>query len=69
MSTFHAGDAANVLPGRAELTGTVRTFDPALRTRMPELLETVVRGITQAHGAGYELDYTSATRRSSTIRR
>ena len=58
VSTFHAGDAANVLPGRAELTGTVRTFDPGLRTRMPELLETVVRGITQAHGADYELDYT-----------
>jgi amidohydrolase len=57
VSTFHAGDAANVLPGRAELAGTVRTFDPELRARMPELLEDVVRGITQAHGAGYELDY------------
>jgi amidohydrolase len=57
VSTFHAGDAANVLPGRAELAGTVRTFDPELRARMPGLLEDVVRGITQAHGAGYELDY------------
>ncbi len=57
VSTFHAGDAANVMPGRAELTGTVRTFDADLRTRMPVLLEDVVRGITQAHGAGYELEY------------
>jgi amidohydrolase len=58
VSTFHAGDAPNVLPGRAELSGTVRTFDPELRARMPELLEDVARGITSAHGAGYELEYT-----------
>jgi amidohydrolase len=57
VSTFHAGDAANVLPGRAELSGTVRTFDADLRARMPELIEDVVRGVTSAHGAGYELDY------------
>ena len=57
VSTFHAGDAPNVLPGRAELSGTVRTFDADLRARMPVLLEDVARGITQAHGAGYELDY------------
>ena len=58
VSTFHAGDAPNVLPGRADLSGTVRTFDPELRARMPELVEDVARGITSAHGAGYELDYT-----------
>ena len=57
VTTFHAGDAPNVIPGRAELSGTVRTFDDDLRARMPELMETVVRGVTQAHGAGYELDY------------
>jgi amidohydrolase len=58
VSTFHAGDAPNVLPERAELGGTVRTFEADLRARMPELLEEVARGITSAHGAGYELDYT-----------
>jgi amidohydrolase len=57
VSMFHAGDAPNVLPGRAELAGTVRTFDPELRARMPVLVEDVARGITQAHGAAYELDY------------
>jgi amidohydrolase len=57
VSTFHAGDAPNVLPGRAELTGTVRTFDDDLRARVPELMEDIARGIAAAHGAGYELDY------------
>jgi amidohydrolase len=57
VGSFHAGGAPNVIPGRAELAGTVRTFDPDLRDRMPELIEDVARGITSAHGAAYALDY------------
>jgi amidohydrolase len=57
VGAFHAGDAPNVLPDRAELAGTVRSFDRAVRERMPELIEEVVRGVTAAHGAEYELDY------------
>jgi amidohydrolase len=57
VGAFHAGDAPNVLPDRAELAGTVRTFDAAVRERMPVLIEAVVRGVTSAHGASYELDY------------
>jgi amidohydrolase len=58
VGAFHAGDAPNVLPDRAELAGTVRSFDPGVRERMPQLIEEVVRGVTAAHGAQYELDYT-----------
>jgi amidohydrolase len=58
VGAFHAGGAPNVLPDRAELAGTVRSFDPGVRERMPRLLEEVVRGVTAAHGAEYELDYT-----------
>jgi amidohydrolase len=58
VGAFHAGDAPNVLPDRAELAGTVRSFDPDVRERLPVLIEEVVRGVTSAHGAGYELDYT-----------
>jgi amidohydrolase len=58
VGAFRAGDAPNVLPDRAELAGTVRTFDPHVRERMPQLIEEVVRGVTSAHGAQYELDYT-----------
>jgi amidohydrolase len=57
IGTIHAGDAPNVLPGRVDVSGTVRTFDPDLRERMPVLIEEVVRGVTSAHGTGYELDY------------
>jgi metal-dependent amidase/aminoacylase/carboxypeptidase family protein len=52
VTQFHAGTAHNVIPGSAELNGTVRTLDPDLRTRMPQLMERVIRGVTEAHGAG-----------------
>jgi amidohydrolase len=57
VGAFHAGDAPNVIPGRAELAGTVRTFAAEVRERMPVLIEDILRGVTSAHGAEYELDY------------
>ena len=57
VGAFHAGDAPNVIPGRAELAGTVRSFAPDVRDRLPGLIEEVVRGISAAHGAEYELEY------------
>jgi amidohydrolase len=58
VGAFRAGGAPNVLPDRADLAGTVRSFDPGVRERMPQLIEEIVRGVTSAHGAEYELDYT-----------
>ncbi len=58
IGSFHAGDAPNVIPGRAELRGTTRSFDAALRERMPELIEEIGNGVCAAHGAEFELDFT-----------
>jgi len=57
VTQFHAGTTFNVIPETAELAGTVRTFDAALRQKMPELLERIVKGVTQAHGATYDFTY------------
>ncbi|WP_027481811.1 M20 family metallopeptidase [Deinococcus pimensis] len=57
VTQFHAGTADNVIPETATLGGTVRSFDPELRARVPELMERVVRGVCDAHGATYELRY------------
>jgi amidohydrolase len=57
VTQFNAGTAENVTPGVAKLSGTVRAFSPELRARAPELMERVIRGITEAHGATYTLDY------------
>jgi amidohydrolase len=57
VTKFIGGTTYNVIPGSVELAGTIRTFDAALRDRIPELLERIVRGVTQAHGATYELRF------------
>jgi amidohydrolase len=58
IGSLHAGDAPNVIPGRAELQGTARSFDPGVRERIPKLIEETARGVCAAHGADFELDYT-----------
>ena len=57
VTEFHAGTAHNVLPGEAELTGTVRTFNAALRSRIPERMEAILAGLCSAPRAHYELRY------------
>ena len=57
VTQFHAGTAHNVIPPKVEINGTVRTFNPALRAEVPRLMERVIRGVTAAHGADYELRY------------
>jgi len=54
VTQFHAGTAFNVIPNTATMAGTFRTFDLELRARIPELMERVIKGICDAHGATYE---------------
>ncbi|MFW6082822.1 MAG: M20 metallopeptidase family protein, partial [Chloroflexota bacterium] len=48
VGSFQAGDAFNVIPDRAELKGTIRTYDPDAReivlARVQELVEHVAAG-------------------------
>jgi amidohydrolase len=53
VTYFQGGTTTNVIPDTAELWGTVRTFDPALRAQAPKLIERMVRGLCDAHGATY----------------
>ena len=43
-----AGDAFNVIPQTAEFSGTIRTFDPAVRRKVIERFESIVTGIADA---------------------
>lgn len=47
----------NVIADQVELRGTVRTLHPKLRGEMRQRIETIVKGVTQAMGATFELDY------------
>lgn len=57
VTKFIGGHTHNVIPGSAELCGTVRCMDPELREQVPKLMEQIVKGITDAHGASYEFKY------------
>jgi amidohydrolase len=48
VTSIHAGTAFNVIPQTAELNGTIRTFDPEVRTLVLERFEQIVRGVAQA---------------------
>jgi hippurate hydrolase len=47
----HAGDAFNIIPERATLTGTVRTLSGSVRSAVHARLATLAEGTAQAFGA------------------
>jgi hippurate hydrolase len=57
VTQFHAGRAYNVIPGSAELAGTVRTLTDAMRDHAEARLRAIASGIAAAHGAKVEVGY------------
>src|SRR6266516_4062326 len=52
-----AAHAFNVIPGRADMRGTVRTFGGKFYDEAPQLIEDTARGIARAFGADAEVRY------------
>lgn len=59
VGQFQSGTAFNVIPERAFLSGTARTFDRTTWKKWPETIETVVKGVCDSMGAGYETQFES----------
>ena len=57
MGSLHAGTAENVIPERATLAATIRTFSPANRDKARAGLTEVLRGVAGAHGLGVDIDF------------
>jgi hippurate hydrolase len=57
VTTFQAGDAFNIIPQRAELTGTARTLDPEVRDLIEARMGELVPKIADAYGARATLTY------------
>jgi amidohydrolase len=57
VGKFNAGTALNVIADTANLSGTVRYFNPKLEDFIDQRIEEIVRGICLSHGAKYHLDY------------
>ncbi|HEX8967033.1 MAG TPA: amidohydrolase [Chloroflexota bacterium] len=45
IGSIHGGTAANIIPSRVELQGTLRVFDPPLRQLLLRRIHEIVRGI------------------------
>ncbi len=57
VTKLQAGTTWNVIPERAVLEGTVRTFDAAVRAEMPGRIERIAEGIAGALGATARLHW------------
>jgi len=57
VTEVHAGRAFNVIPERAELRGTVRTFGGRFWEDAPRLLEETARGVASALGGQANVEY------------
>jgi amidohydrolase len=57
VTEVHAGRAFNVVPARADLRGTVRTFGGRFWEEVPGLVEETAQGIASAFGAQANIRY------------
>jgi amidohydrolase len=51
VGTFHSGTRNNIIPEDAKLTGTIRTFDPAVSDAVRDEIRQIATGIAQSQGA------------------
>ncbi|OWA36629.1 hydrolase [Saccharibacillus sp. O16] len=51
VTQIHAGNTWNVIPDRAVLNGTIRTFDENVHSRVHQRIAEIAAGVAAAHGA------------------
>lgn len=57
VTQIHTGSADNIVPEKAYLNGTVRTFDSAVQGMVMARLEAIVEGQAAAYGVDAYMDY------------
>ena len=60
IGQFRAGEAANVIPERAVLQGTLRTFKPEVRQRLVRRIREISTAVAAAYRCGCEYEVLSA---------
>jgi len=58
VGSIHAGSTFNVIANAAELKGTVRCFDPAVRQQLRREIQRTLQSTCDLFGASLDLDYT-----------
>lgn len=57
VTRIEGGHSHNVLPARVALTGTVRSFDPAVQDAIESAMRQVAQGVALASGTEITVDY------------
>lgn len=57
ISSIHGGTTYNAIPDSVHLQGTVRSLKEETRQMLQKRIDCAVKGVTEALGAAYELDY------------
>lgn len=57
IGMISGGQRENIIAEKVEMGGTVRTYDAAFRDGVIEQMHRILKGITEAHGATYEMEY------------
>ena len=58
VTQFHAGTTHNIIPGEAELGGTVRSFTPENRDLAESRIAEIAKGLATTYGATVTVEYT-----------
>ncbi|HEY0972100.1 MAG TPA: M20 family metallopeptidase [Gemmatimonadales bacterium] len=61
VGTVRAGTASNVIPDRAEITGTLRAVAPETRLLLREELQRIAEGVAATHGLRARVDFGDGT--------
>ncbi|HVN52807.1 MAG TPA: amidohydrolase [Anaerolineaceae bacterium] len=61
VTRLKAGDAFNVIPPSAEIEGTIRCFEPAIRQAVLQRFGEIVSGVSSAMGCRAEIDLREMT--------
>lgn len=57
VCTFHSGDANNVIPHSAKITGSVRAFNKETRSKLEESIKSIVQNLCDEAGATVKINY------------
>ena len=57
VTKIHGGDAYNVIPQTAQLSGTVRAFTPEVMALVESAMRRIAKGTAEAFGASAEIDF------------
>ncbi|EJQ13027.1 amidohydrolase [Bacillus cereus] len=57
VTNIHSGNTWNVIPEKATLEGTVRTFQAETREKIPVLMERIIKGVSDALGVKTEFRF------------